>query len=373
VSVTLVSASQLVEHHEAEWHLLAATQPGSAPFLDPAWALSFEDAFAADTARALGAWDGERLIGLALMMEQTERWCGKTLRILHSLTNVWSFRFQFLSDNGHADALPRLWDALLDARRWDVVRVDMVPANSPTIMAGLEAAARNGWNHILVPGFCSPFRNLPVPPASWDDGLKSRFKSNLRNRERRLRKLGELHFEVARGETRLPEALETFYSLEASGWKSVGGTAIRQRSDAKRFFDGLVSRDPDGTWISILSVDRKPIAAQLIRIHAETMFLLKVAYDEEYATCSPGQLITARAMAYGIEHGIQVFDFLGEEMVWKMDWNPQLRPNAMLVLCAPSLTGRYAYWTRYGIKELVKRAPGAVELVRCLRAKRPSR
>src|SRR5439155_24529693 len=143
------------------------------------------------------------------------------------------------------------------------------------------------------------------------------FKSNLRNRERRLQKLGEVTFEVTRRSAEQSRALEIFYTLEASGWKGEQGTAIAGRPDAKTFYDLLVQRASREMWIPILSVSGRPAAAQLIRVHGRTMFMLKTAYDPDFSPFAPGQLLTARLIRYGIENGMDVLDFLASNMLWK--------------------------------------------------------
>jgi len=206
--------------------------------------------------------------------------------------------------------------------------------------------------------------------TSWDEGLKRKFKANLRNRERRLRTLGEVTFSVVRAGAEQPAALEVFYALEASSWKGKRGTAIAQCPRVKAFYDGLVDRTAQDIWIAVLSVAGQPVAAHLVRLADRTLLLLKTAYDPAFAPCTPGQLLTARLMQYGIDQGLEVLDFLAANMTWKRDWEPQLRGHYCLQLFAPSARGRYAYWSRYGLRESVKRIPGARRLVRWLRAGR---
>ena len=89
-----------------------------------------------------------------------------------------------------------------------------------------------------------------------------------------------------------------------------------------------------------MSVGEQAIAAQLIYVFERTMYLLKTAYNPEFAAYSPGQLITAQVMRYGIDKGMEDFDFLGLIMPWKEDWLPQLRNNIRMTLFAPSIGGQ---------------------------------
>src|SRR5439155_13355934 len=133
----------------------------------------------------------------------------------------------------------------------DVIRIEHVPEGSPTLAAALTVAEELGWRSLIQPTFLTPWRPLS-PTVPWDDGLTRRFRRNLRRAERRLGELGEVCFEVVTTGTRLKQALDVFYRLEASGWKGQRGTAVAQRSQVKRFYDGLVDRAE--VWIPILTV-----------------------------------------------------------------------------------------------------------------------
>jgi CelD/BcsL family acetyltransferase involved in cellulose biosynthesis len=283
------------------------------------------------------------------------------------LTNIESPRFEFLSSGGRLDVQERLWQTLCEAGRWDVIRLEHVPEDSPSLSVGITVAHALGWSHVVEATLESPWRSLPRPPAAWDEGLQRKFRSNLRNRERRLATLGEVTFSVIGAGPEQRAALDVFYALEARGWKGQRGTAIALHPSTKAFYDGLQERAMRDIWIPLLSVGGRPVAAQLIRVQDRTLFLLKTAYDPEFAPYAPGQLITARLIRHGMEHGTATLDFLGEDMPWKDDWEPRLRRHHHLLLFSPSARGRYAYWTRYGVREHAKRIPGATRLVRRLR------
>jgi CelD/BcsL family acetyltransferase involved in cellulose biosynthesis len=102
------------------------------------------------------------------------------------------------------------------------------------------------------------------------------------------------------------------------------------------------------------------------------MFMHKTAYDPEFSPFAPGQVLTARVIGHGIEHGMDALDFLADNMPWKADWAPELRRHYRMLLFAPTARGRYAYWTRYGMREQAKRIPGAWRLARWVKARAAS-
>src|SRR5438270_8579 len=87
-------------------------------------------------------------------------------------------------------------------------------------------------------------------PGTLDDWSASR------RRERRLGELGAVRCDVARGGRTLQQALESFYELEARGWKGHSGSAVAQRPRVKRFYDRLVEHAAadGGVWIPTLAL-----------------------------------------------------------------------------------------------------------------------
>jgi len=355
------------EIEPGRWREVAALASDSSPFLDDVWTDTWIRSYQPAEPILLGRWVDERLVGLAPMQRLTETWTGWSVSVLQSLTNLESPRFEFLSSGGEA-VVEQLWRGLCADKRWDVIRIEALPKESATLRAALKVADELGWHRVVADHHPSPWKPLPAKVDGWEEGLSRKFRSNLRNREKRLQAMGEVTFEVANHSAPADGALEAFYALEASSWKAGIGTAIAQRPPVRAFYDCLVQRSGDRIWLPVLRVGNRPIAAQIICLAGRTLFMLKTAYHPDFAPFAPGQLLTSRLIQYAIAHGMQTLDFLGDPMTWKADWAPQLRPHCKLVLFAPTGVGRYAYWTRFGVQEHIKQVPGVLRLVRRVRA-----
>lgn len=367
---SFIRVDELTNADSEEWRRLASRRTESAPFVDETWMRAWIAAFAPADHVCLCVRRDARIAGLAFMAHFRDRWAGKALNLLESATNQWSYRYEFLARDDDDEIYRRLWTTLFSENKWDVIRLSWVVDETPTMQWGLRVARELGWSPVVVECSPSPWRKLPGRGEPWDKGLKSKFKSNLRNREKRIEALGDVEFTVVRDTNGLEGAVRTFYDIEAKGWKGEEGTAIAMQHGARSLFDGLLRGTPPDVWVPILFVGGRPVAAQFLRVWERTMFLFKTSYDPEFSAYSPGQLITARVVRYGIENGMEALDFLGAPMAWKTDWVPDARPNVQLVFCAPSTAGRYAYWTRYGFKNELKKVPFAVPLVRRLRGLR---
>jgi CelD/BcsL family acetyltransferase involved in cellulose biosynthesis len=365
----LTSADALAAGDLVRWRMLASQRSVSGPFLDPSWTLSWTEAFAPSEPVLVCSWDRRRLVGLAAIQRVIESWGGRHVAVLQSRTNAESFRFAFLSWKGRVEIQEQLWRALCDSRRGDVIRIEHVPDGSTTLAAALTVARELGWRCLVRPTFLTPW--CPLSRAMpWDHGLTRRFKRNLRRREEQLAELGDVRLDVVTAGAGLKQALNVFYRLEASGWKGRSGTAVAQRPQVKRFYDGLVDRAPAQVWIPILTVCGDPVAAYVLRVFGRNIFALKTGYDETYSKYAPGLVLTARVIRHALERGMKMLDFMANQVRWKGEWAGEVRPHYELLLFAPSPAGRYAYWARYGLREHAKKFPGVVRLARWLRAKR---
>lgn len=361
--VEFIDCARLSPRDREAWRALARAQEVSAPFLDLAWIESWLEAFRPPSPCLLGVREADVLVAVTPLQVVHETWAGRAITILRSLTNVESYRFDLLCAHGRPDLLEEVCRRLCRETTADVIDLDRLSSDSPTLDAVRAVAAALGWRLLLKESFESPWRPLCRSSGAWDVNLKSKFKSNLRNRERRIARLGEVRFEVVTGDEPARErALETFYTLEASGWKGEAGSAIVQRPLCRALYDRLVARAGDRAWIALLRVAGRAVAAQVLSVEGGTLFMLKTAYDPEFSQYSPGQLLTARVIRHGIEKGFEALDFLASNMSWKADWMPRLRPHVRALLFAPSANGRYAYWTRYGLREIARKVPGARQL-----------
>src|SRR5438094_525690 len=122
-------------------------------------------------------------------------------------------------------------------------------------------------------------------------------------------------------------------------------------------------------WIPILTVCGDPVAAYVLRISGHNIFALKTGYDQTYSKYAPGLLLTSRVIRYGLEHGMEMLDLMASQARWKADWAREVRPHYELLLFAPTPTGRYAYWVRYGVRQQARKLPGAARLARWLRTR----
>ncbi len=343
----------------AEWDALVAQGPADAPYHRHAFLGAWLDAFAPDERlRILVARDRSgKAAGMAPLVE--ERRAG--LVFLSAPANDHSVRVEWALGPDACGAVGALWAHLRDRMRWDVLVLRDVPRAGPTSTLLEERARRDRHPCGRWESLRSPFLALGGVPR--EESLSSKFLANLRRRMRKLHELGAPSIRrigPRGGEGDDPDAvaawLDRFFALEAAGWKGDRGTAIAQDEETLAFYRGLARVASREGWLALraLELDGRAVAMHFGLVHRGAYGLLKPAYDEGLATCSPGQLLVREVLAECDALGLAEFDFLGPDMAWKRDWQPAFRPHDWLYVYRPGLAGLALHALKHRVKPAAK-------------------
>jgi CelD/BcsL family acetyltransferase involved in cellulose biosynthesis len=152
-------------------------------------------------------------------------------------------------------------------------------------------------------------RNLPLYSAqrelrpalrSQSDGetymrqsIGAHHRRDLGRLRRKLEAHGPVEHNVARGQRKVIDAMESFLALEAAGWKGNARTAMaidRYRAAFAREAVYMLAEE-DRVRIHTLTVNGNAIAAMVVFIEAGIAYTWKTAFDEAFAKYSPGNLL----------------------------------------------------------------------------------
>jgi hypothetical protein len=114
-----------------------------------------------------------------------------------------------------------------------------------------------------------------------------------RRLKRRLAETGTLEHRVARTTDEIRLGVEAFLTLEAAGWKGRERTAMAIDRFRAAFAREAVDRlaELDICRVHSLVLDGKVIACLIVFVEAGIAYTWKTAYDEAFATYSPGTLL----------------------------------------------------------------------------------
>lgn len=126
------------------------------------------------------------------------------------------------------------------------------------------------------------------------DALGPKKLKDLRRQRNRLAGQGAVHFDVARAPETIAAAIETFLTLEASGWKARHGTALAQHEGDASFIRRATSALAERGQCEIVTLRAgdTPVAAAVVLRHRDRAFYFKLGVDERFSKFSPGVQLT---------------------------------------------------------------------------------
>jgi CelD/BcsL family acetyltransferase involved in cellulose biosynthesis len=219
------------------------------------------------------------------------------------------------------------------ARLRRAVHLRRLPAGSPT-----ESAIRRAFRHrgvvIRRPAAGCPRIELGDRGLEPESLLTARRRSDLRRARRRAEALGDVVSEIHIPDpAQVGPLMQEALAVEAAGWKAAAGTALVHDPVRRAFFERYATAiAAEGALrIAFLRIGGDTAAMQLAVVHADALWLLKIGYDERFARCSPGTLLTAATIAHAAHSGLQSYEFLGTSAPWTRVWTTAERPCATLI------------------------------------------
>jgi len=202
------------------------------------------------------------------------------------------------------------------------------------------------WRGILITMAAADSQYLDISGdfASYEEGLSSRRRYDLRRASRKAMEYGEPDYHIGpASHTDIADLLQQAFRIENSSWKNSSGSSIVKNRDLTEFFSDLFEQlvaTANGV-VGILSINGQPVASHLAIQQFGRLWILKIGYDQAYASCSPGILLTHEMIRYAHSNHLRGFEFLGCSEEWIKLWKPKIRDY-----------GSYLYYplSYYGIK-----------------------
>jgi CelD/BcsL family acetyltransferase involved in cellulose biosynthesis len=164
----------------------------------------------------------------------------------------------------------------------------------------LEAAGRSeGLPSHTYDHWERPVLKRRTEADGWAAGLSQQRLRDQAKKKRRLERDagGEVTVVDRRGE---PGAIDDLLRIEASGWKGAEGTAMATHADQAAFLRACVaSLDVAGhSHLLTLEAAGQAIAVCWAVESGDILYLLRIAFDERFARCSPGGLLETAAAEF---------------------------------------------------------------------------
>lgn len=296
-AVTVRDVDALIPHTEA-WHRLAWDAPQRLGPLLPAWAdAGFRHGpEPGEHWLCIFAYEGDRLIGVLPLISGAHPLLGFGHPVLRTCDRHVLIEKILLAPDRSRIALAVL---LAEVRRQvpNHLGIDLIGLRQGSPV--LEALKLGIEGYRVHKGFRAMNSFLDVR-GDFDAYLSTlgHMRKNLRRYRRKLESRGSVSIEIKRGRQADEGFLDEFLRLEASGWKGRGGTAILQNDNSRAYHKTLVKNL--AAWGCLewyaMRVNGRLVAARLVVRCGSALILPKIAFDEDYADCRPGMLLTAELL-----------------------------------------------------------------------------
>ena len=247
---------------------------------------------------------------------------------LMALASNASPRFRPLADD--EQALAMLMRALVEAAPGELI-LHGLPADDRAVSITVDAAKASHRLVAIDPGNRPPRVDLT---GSWEDyrsQMKSKWGSgSIERKERKMARGHRLEMRLAEPPRDFEEQVRRGFALESQGWKGARGTAILSSRDTAGFYWDAARflHDAGALRLSEILLDGELIAFDMSLLWDGDLLCLKTAYDERYATLSPGMVLRRALVQRCFELGLRTHDLGGDDTEWKRrfatSWHPQV-------------------------------------------------
>ncbi len=309
MSLTIVHSAAELTAHIAAWEDLAANTIEPNVFYEPWMLLPALAAFGAETRLSFvliytmgpsNAGGKPVLCGFFPLQMHTGFW-----GLPVGYTSLWKYKYcvlctPLLRPAYASDCLATFFDWL-----------GKVPETGALLK--LEYIAGDGLFQQLLNDYFNQSRNLRTveerhnrallervgtgPTASeayLNTALSGKRRKELRRQEKLMREQGELEYiELPAGAltgAEIESWVEQFLELEAQGWKGAQGSALASSAASREFFLQIARAAAERGQLMLLTLqlNGRPIAMKCNLLSGEGAFAFKIAFDEAYASYSPG-------------------------------------------------------------------------------------
>jgi CelD/BcsL family acetyltransferase involved in cellulose biosynthesis len=338
-----------IERRSEEWDALA-DRAGASPFLRPGWIAAWWRAFGRGRLEILTAESGGRL---EAVLPVVHRHGG-----IHAPSN-WHTPQYGLLEAARGAGSGMVGELFAAAPQ---VSLGFVSSLTAEVQRYCDSAHAHRYRTLVRTQERSPLVVMDGDWESYERGLSTGLRRDLRRCRRRLGEHGRVWLDVHEDVSRLGEALE----LERLGWKEQAGTAIASRPETQQFYTDVAHWASQRGWLRLifLRVDERAVAFQFALEDGCAHLGLKSGFDPQFRAMSPGRLIVEASLEHAFAIGLKRFEFMGTADAYKLRFANDTYDRLLFQAFAPRPAGQVLYGAfAYG-RPLAKRAQAEARRVR---------
>lgn len=302
---------------KAEWDNLAEMGPQDF-YLSFSWIMHWYNHFGREFPSFFLRVRGDgKTLAIFPIITARGTWRRLSVRILRLCQNGHSIFGGIIAPKGEIEISKAVWQFLRQQNDWDVFHLQNVPKKrAGHVFLGLAGVC--GLGSITTEGFqyYLPFEN------SWEsywDSQSRNFRKNFRSTVRKLEKEGEISFWVSRTPEEFIEGMQILFEVDALSWKKDSGEVMANDPLLMSYYEGIgtaVAADSNKSFVTVLRVGGKPVAAMLGIDSCGWIFGLKLSFVGDRENSSPGFSLLVFLIKEAWVNGKRGFYFLSGDQIW---------------------------------------------------------
>ena len=199
---------------------------------------------------------------------------------------------------------------------------DFVLAGDYDLFLGEQMPAEEGWSDLMGASVlereASPI--LRIDGRDWEEflmGRSSNFRGQVRSRERRLAKRGDLRFRMTLDQGELAADMETLFGLHDARWHEGGSTAFT--GDRRDFHRAFAAGALDRGWLRLwfLELDGQALAAWYGFRFDDSDWFYQSGRDPDFESDAVGFVLMAHTIREAMNDGMNEYRFLRGDEAYK--------------------------------------------------------
>lgn len=320
----------------AQWALCEAGVIEPNPFYGPTFLRPLASHILKRDIDILAIWRGDELVGV---MPVDRPSLASGLRGL---------ALQFFASPYITSSMPLIriepgpvWQAGLRALavRTGQVLMPALPQGGPVAAALADLTAVKGHASAILMADERPAIDSSLDAHAYLARYSAKRRKGIKSRERALAQAGDVRIRSVRANDEAAQALQAFLALEADGWKGEAGTALASHGETLAFAKEALSAP--NVEFDTLALDGRIIAVNANLVSGGTAFAFKSAYDERFATFSPGAILDQHTLRQALQSaGYRRVDSCATSQHHLMDyWLERQKVETLLVATQAGKSG----------------------------------
>ena len=243
-------------------------------------------------------------------------------RQISPLYEIYAQRCGFILDDPSEETFSLVMNYLLqEIPGWDVFEFTLVDG-STSDHRFKQFVEREKVRYELIGTEKSPYMELSASWASFSERLSSKFRSNLRSYEKKLRAVGDLKYKACHRLDEVEEFLGAMLEIERDSWKEIAGTSITVNPLQEAFYNRFIRVASERGWFSghLLWLGEEPVAYIYGLTFNGCFSSMKTSYKAKYQKMGAGHLIRMFALQQLHIDGVKIHDFTGLCEDHKLAW-----------------------------------------------------